>query len=52
MVLFVVGFLQVIEAKFVATFAASHMVASLILVDCDGALRAIHSTRLSFPLVK
>ena len=42
--------LQVIQAELVATSTAGHVVAAFELVDCDGALRTLHSSILLLPL--
>lgn len=52
MIVLVEAVLQVVKAELMAAVAASHMVASLVLVDGDATLRAIHCTVLFLPILK
>ena len=48
----VVAWLQVIQAELVSAITACHMIAALVFVACDSALRAIDRSGLFFPLLE
>ena len=52
MVVMVEAILQVVETKLMAAVAACHVVASLVLVDSDATLGAMHGAILFLPLLE